>query len=72
MQPPVTYWQVDWTASTGANRYEVDMKVGTGARNAIYNGPNTYVAGTGIGTRQFWVRACSTAGCSAWSSPVTL
>ncbi|TXH12199.1 MAG: RHS repeat protein [Gammaproteobacteria bacterium] len=72
VQPPVTYWQVQWNASVGATRYGVDMKVGTGTRSQIYNGPNTVVSGTGLGTRQFWVRACSSAGCSAWAGPFTL
>lgn len=72
VQPPVTYWQVQWNASVGATRYEVDMKVGTGTRSQVYNGPNTFVTGTGMATRQFWVRACSSAGCSAWSAPFTL
>ena len=63
VQPPVTYWQVQWNASVGATRYEVDMKVGTGTRSQVYDGPNTFVSGTGLGTRQFWVRACSSAGC---------
>lgn len=71
-QPPVTNWRVDWNASTGSTYYEVQMKVGTGATNPLYSGANTFVTGTGIGTRQFWVRACNGTGCSAWSSPVTL
>ncbi len=72
VQPPVTYWQVNWNASTGASYYQVQMQVGTGAITQYYSGPLTSTDGTGMGTRKFWVRACSTAGCSAWSSPVTL
>ena len=72
VQPPITYWQVQWNASTGATYYELDMKVGTGTRALAYSGPNTIVPGTGMATRQFWVRACSSAGCSTWSAPFTL
>lgn len=71
-QPAVTYWYVAWNASTGATYYDVEMKVGTGARSPLYSGPNAFVSGTGIGTRQYWVRACNAVGCSAWSSPYTL
>ena len=71
-QPPVTNWRVDWNATAGASYYEVQMKVGTGTTNPLYSGANTFVTGPGIGTRQFWVRACNTSGCSAWSSPLTL
>ncbi|WP_165967334.1 RHS repeat protein [Luteimonas aestuarii] len=71
-QPAVTYWRVDWNASAGASYYDVEMKVGTGARSPLSSGPNTFVTGTGIGTRQYWVRACNSSGCSAWSNPYTL
>jgi hypothetical protein len=71
-QPPITQWQVDWNPSTGASYYDIEMKVGTGARAPLTSTPNTFVTGTGVGTRQYWVRACNSSGCSAWSSPYTL
>ena len=71
-QPPVTNWRMDWNATAGATYYDVQMKVGTGATAMLYSGANTFVTGTGVGTRQFWVRACNSLGCSAWSSPVTI
>lgn len=71
-QPPVTNWRVDWSASAGSSYYEVEMKVGAGARTPLSSVATTFVTGTGGFTRQFWVRACNAVGCSAWSSPYTL
>lgn len=71
-QPPTTNWRVDWNASAGATYYDVEMKVGSGARSPLSSGSTTFVTGTGGFTRQFWVRACNAVGCSAWSSPYTL
>ena len=63
-------YSVSWTSPTGANRYHLDQKAGTGDFIANYRGTGTSKAYTGKrdGTYGYRVRACIGASpCSEWS-----
>ncbi len=65
--------RVTWTASTGAANYEVyraDSEDGTYARRATVTGTSYDDTGVTVGTTYWYkVKACNTAGCSAFSVP---
>lgn len=73
LKPPYINWYINWTASPGATRYDVQIQNGTYAPGVINVGNVTHYETEGRGSRTFWVRACkSTSNCSAWSAPVAM
>jgi len=71
IRPPLVTWYLDWNASPGATYYEVQQQIGTNPTSIAYSGTNLGWITTGRGARQFWVRACNPAGCSAWAGPIS-
>ncbi|MDM3872664.1 SpvB/TcaC N-terminal domain-containing protein, partial [Porticoccus sp. W117] len=64
---------VSWNASTGANTYNLQQRLGSGAWSTIHSGSatSTAVSGLGNGSYQYQVQACNVSGCSVYSSAVT-
>lgn len=64
---------VSWTASSGADRYELHAGDGTTVYGQMYSGPLNEIQGESYSiaycTSPYVVRACNAAGCSGWSSP---
>lgn len=68
VRPPAKETNLWWPASAGATYYEVSV----GTTTILYSGPyNSYTDWLRT-TRSFYVRACNSAGCSAWTGPKTL
>lgn len=61
---------VFWSAVSTATYYDV-QETWTSAQ-VVYSGPLTDYLASGRGTRTYHVRACNSAGCSAWKGPLTL
>ncbi|MGS1079154.1 hypothetical protein [Pseudoxanthomonas beigongshangi] len=70
VRPPLITWFLYWNAVAGATSYDVQSQHGTGTPAIVYSGAGTSMGMTGRGSRQFWVRACNSAGCSAWVGPI--
>ncbi|MCU1046499.1 RHS repeat protein [Stenotrophomonas maltophilia] len=64
---------VKWTASSGADRYELHAEQNGTIYGQMYSGPLNEIAGTGYSIQYcaspYVVRACNAAGCSGWSAP---
>jgi hypothetical protein len=64
---------VSWTASAGAERYELHAGDGTTVYGQMYSGPLNDIQGGGYSIQYcanpYVVRACNAAGCSGWSAP---
>lgn len=71
IRPPFYEWNIYWNSSAGATPYEVQMQVNTQAPSIVDVNLNTSWYTSGRGSRTFWVRACSSAGCSSWSGPLS-
>jgi YD repeat-containing protein len=70
VRPPYINWYVNWTASPGATRYDLQIQNGTATPGVVNVGNVTTYETEGRGTRTFWVRACKgISNCSAWSAP---
>lgn len=70
VRPPLITWFLSWNAAPGATYYEVQQQIGTQTPTIPYSGASPSWGTTGRGVRQFWVRACNPAGCSAWVGPI--
>ena len=57
---------VNWSAVAGATYYDLQQN------GVVASTPSTGHMTSGKGSRTFYVRACNTAGCSAWKGPLTL
>lgn len=70
---PIQYtYYVRWNASAGATYYELQVQYTSGGPQIINVGPALAYQNTGGGNRTYWLRACSSHGCSAWTAPVSL
>jgi len=73
LKPPYINWYINWTASPGATRYDVQIQNGTYPPGVINVGNVTHYETEGRGSRTFWVRACKgTSNCSPWSASVAM
>ena len=65
---------MSWTTSSGATRYELDEQVNGGAFTMVQNTAATSwtASGKASGTYAYRVRACNSAGCSAYSPTGTV
>ncbi len=63
-------YTVSWTAVSGATRYELDQRKDGGAWSKIHDASATsrVLIGQVAGSYDYRVRACNTAGCSAYST----
>ena len=61
---------VNWSAVTGANRYQLQERVGSGAWASLYDGTaRTFsTPARQVGSYGYRVAACNGAGCGAWSA----
>lgn len=67
VRPPLIDWDVTWSTSAGATRYDLQIQNGTYAPTVSNVGLATQYHLEGRGTRTFWVRACKgAANCSGW------
>ena len=66
-------YRVSWTASSGATRYELQEKSGSGSFGNVYRGSGTSrnITGKANGTYSYRVRACNST-CGDWSSTGTV
>lgn len=70
---PIQYtYYVRWNASAGATYYELQVQYTSGGPQIINVGPALTYQNTGGGNRTYWLRACSSHGCSAWTAGVSL
>ncbi|KAF1722098.1 wall associated protein [Pseudoxanthomonas wuyuanensis] len=65
---------VTWSAVATSDRYELDERPAGGAWVTVHNGPLTSKTLTGrtAGTYEYRLRACNAAGCSAYSSALSV
>ena len=70
-RPPLIEYFVNWTATSGATYYDLQQERNS-VTTIIYSGPGLAFSDVGGLTRTFWIRACNTTGCSAWSGPLVL
>lgn len=61
---------VSWNAVAGATRYEVEERVAGSPAYVFATRSNSLSLVRGVGTYAYRVRACDTAGCSAYSAPL--
>ena len=63
-------YTVSWNAVTGASRYELQERVGTGAWAEVYDGAalSKAFSGKATGTYGYQVRACNPSACGGWSA----
>lgn len=63
-------YTLSWTSISQASAYELQQRLGSGAWDSIQNSGATTapVSGNASGSWSYQVRACNTAGCSAWSA----
>jgi len=67
-------YSLSWSASTGASSYQLQERLNSGSWSTIHNSSSRSksVSGKSTGSWSYRVRACSTAGCSGWSSVKTV
>ncbi|OOW74082.1 hypothetical protein Xmar_11860 [Xanthomonas axonopodis pv. martyniicola] len=71
VRPAKRYNEVIWNAVGGATAYEVQAQPGGAAASIYYRGADTNYRDTLTTTPlRYWVRACNSSGCSAWSGMV--
>ncbi|WAW97476.1 RHS repeat protein [Xanthomonas citri pv. malvacearum] len=71
VRPAKRYNEVIWNAVGGATAYEVQAQPGSAAASIYYRGADTNYRDTLTATPlRYWVRACNSSGCSAWSGMV--
>lgn len=65
---------VSWTASSGAQRYELEERLAGGNWSQVYSGANLSLALSGRqgGSHSYRARACSASGCGEWSAVATV
>ncbi|WP_232515021.1 hypothetical protein ACCP16_14220 [Xanthomonas citri pv. malvacearum] len=71
VRPAKRYNEVIWNAVGGATAYEVQAQPGSASASIYYRGADTNYRDTLTTTPlRYWVRACNSSGCSAWSGMV--